>query len=204
MKMLLIDTSSDDAWVAVWDGEKIAQGLRLIGGPSLSETLAPAIGQLLAAVPPPYDRIAVASGPGSYTGIRVGASVAAGLALSWGLPLLPLPSLPLLAPPLPPAGKITLFRDAKTPGFYAQTGLVTSQGIVWDPPRLAPRLEISSPPPGAPSFWRDDNTQALFPALSSWTTAAQIALSLEEDKPFEINYLHAFLPPKSPVAAPTS
>ena len=39
------------------------------------------------------DGIAVSSGPGSYTGLRIGMSLAKGLAVSGGIPIIPIPTL---------------------------------------------------------------------------------------------------------------
>ena len=42
------------------------------------------------------DGIAVSSGPGSYTGLRIGMSLAKGLAVSDGLPIIPVPTLQVI------------------------------------------------------------------------------------------------------------
>ena len=42
-------------------------------------------------------KVAVATGPGSFTGLRVGVSFALGLAMGLRIPIIPLPSLDLLA-----------------------------------------------------------------------------------------------------------
>jgi tRNA threonylcarbamoyl adenosine modification protein YeaZ len=42
------------------------------------------------------DGIALSAGPGSYTGLRIGMSYAKGLAFGTGLPIIPVPSLPVL------------------------------------------------------------------------------------------------------------
>ena len=42
------------------------------------------------------DGIAVSAGPGSYTGLRIGMSLAKGLAVSDGLPIIPIPTLQVL------------------------------------------------------------------------------------------------------------
>lgn len=43
------------------------------------------------------DAVAVSSGPGSYTGLRIGTSLAKGLCFGFGVPLLAIPTLELLA-----------------------------------------------------------------------------------------------------------
>jgi len=41
--------------------------------------------------------IAVSSGPGSYTGLRIGASLAKGLCMGWNVPLIAVPTLDIMA-----------------------------------------------------------------------------------------------------------
>ncbi|MDR1103261.1 MAG: tRNA (adenosine(37)-N6)-threonylcarbamoyltransferase complex dimerization subunit type 1 TsaB [Tannerella sp.] len=43
------------------------------------------------------EAVAVSSGPGSYTGLRIGTSMAKGLCLGWGVPLIAVPTLRLMA-----------------------------------------------------------------------------------------------------------
>jgi tRNA threonylcarbamoyladenosine biosynthesis protein TsaB len=43
------------------------------------------------------DAVAVGSGPGSYTGLRIGVSEAKGLCYGWGVPLIGVPTLEILA-----------------------------------------------------------------------------------------------------------
>jgi tRNA threonylcarbamoyladenosine biosynthesis protein TsaB len=65
---------------------------------SHSRVLAPMVFELLgtnpACVP---DAIVVCSGPGSYTGLRIGLSLAKGLAIGWDIPLIALPTLNIMA-----------------------------------------------------------------------------------------------------------
>ncbi|MDR2916795.1 MAG: tRNA (adenosine(37)-N6)-threonylcarbamoyltransferase complex dimerization subunit type 1 TsaB [Tannerella sp.] len=43
------------------------------------------------------DAVAVSSGPGSYTGLRIGVSMAKGLCFGWNVPLISIPTLNILA-----------------------------------------------------------------------------------------------------------
>ena len=46
---------------------------------------------------PKPDAVALSSGPGSYTGLRIGTSIAKGLCMGWGVPLIAVPTLQLMA-----------------------------------------------------------------------------------------------------------
>ena len=48
----------------------------------------------------PLDAVAVSSGPGSYTGLRVGVSMAKGVCYGMGVPLIAIPTLELLCVPV--------------------------------------------------------------------------------------------------------
>lgn len=64
------------------------------------ELLAPFIQEMLQSTghrPADLAAVAVSTGPGSYTGLRVGLSTAKGIALGAGIPLIALPTLNLLA-----------------------------------------------------------------------------------------------------------
>ena len=88
--ILVIDTSSATAAIATVDGERTE---RLI--PSRSSELRATLRDM--ARMPDLTKVAVASGPGSFTGLRVGVSFALGLAMGRGIPIVPLNSLELLA-----------------------------------------------------------------------------------------------------------
>jgi tRNA threonylcarbamoyl adenosine modification protein YeaZ len=65
-------------------------------------------------------RIAVSIGPGSFTGLRIGLSVAKGLALATGIPLVGVPTLEAYAHALGPApDPIWPVLDARTGEIYA-------------------------------------------------------------------------------------
>jgi tRNA threonylcarbamoyl adenosine modification protein YeaZ len=89
--VLVIDTSSSYAALAlVRDGEAVAEDVALGG----REHDLP--GRVLALVEPRrLTAVAVATGPGSFTGLRVGVSYGVGLAMGLAVPLLGLGSLDL-------------------------------------------------------------------------------------------------------------
>ncbi|HVC46743.1 MAG TPA: tRNA (adenosine(37)-N6)-threonylcarbamoyltransferase complex dimerization subunit type 1 TsaB [Terracidiphilus sp.] len=73
---------------------------RALEGRSYSATLVQAVGELLAAselLPAALDAIVVTSGPGSFTGVRVGLSAVKGLAEATGVPVAAVSRLAVLA-----------------------------------------------------------------------------------------------------------
>lgn len=95
--ILAIDCSSKTAAAALidTDGRLLAEGL-LNAGLTHSETLMPLIARLLEQMriaPKKLDRIAVTNGPGSFTGLRIGAAAAQGLSMSLGIPVCGVSSL---------------------------------------------------------------------------------------------------------------
>jgi len=97
--ILTIDTSSAHCAVALQHGnvltERVSKAQRQSAQrvlPMISELLLDAKLQLS-----DIDLIAVVTGPGSFTGLRIGVAVAQGLSLSCSIPVVPLSSLALLA-----------------------------------------------------------------------------------------------------------
>ena len=69
-----------------------------------AETLVPLVAELLEASAlerHQLDSIAISAGPGSFTSLRIGMSVAKGMAYGLGKPLVPVPTLPAMAAALP-------------------------------------------------------------------------------------------------------
>ena len=90
-------------------------------------------------------RIAVTTGPGSFTGLRIGLSAARGLGLARKLPVLGIPSL--LALSLGVAqGPIAVLLDARRGEAYFQA--FASPGTALTPPRLLPMEDARSLVPG--------------------------------------------------------
>lgn len=95
MDTLVIDSATEACSVAlVRAGEVLAGDWRMLGR-GHAEQLIPMIAALPGAGR--ADRIAVALGPGSFTGVRVGLAAARALALAWDCQLVGYPSFALIA-----------------------------------------------------------------------------------------------------------
>jgi len=91
-------------------------------------------------------RVAVTTGPGSFTGLRIGLSAARGLGLARGLPVLGIPSL--LALSLGAAGPVAVLLDARRGEAYFQA--FSGPGMPLGVPRLLPMAAArAAVPPGS-------------------------------------------------------
>ncbi len=98
--ILAIDSATRWAGLALHDGTAVIaeHGWRCANNHTVE--LSPAIDAMLrqaGLTPSDLDAIAIAIGPGSYTGLRVGLALAKGLALANGLPLIGIPTLDIVA-----------------------------------------------------------------------------------------------------------
>jgi tRNA threonylcarbamoyladenosine biosynthesis protein TsaB len=99
MKILGIESSCERVSVAACDGDRIEQRI-VAGGKTPSETLIPDTLALLAGMGLTLrglDAIVLGVGPGAFTGLRLGCSVAQGFALAARRPVLPICSLEAIA-----------------------------------------------------------------------------------------------------------
>lgn len=106
MTLIAIDTSTQTSGLALYDGLQVLAEHSWHGGQHHSVDLAPAIDKLLASVhlrSADLQVVAVAIGPGSYTGLRIGLALAKGLAFAHKLDLLAVPTLDILAAGQPPS-----------------------------------------------------------------------------------------------------
>jgi len=100
IKILAIDSSGLTASVAVVSTEKIIAQLLTDNKKTHSETLLPMVDAALTMAGlglAEMDYVAVTSGPGSFTGLRIGAATAKGLCFGQNKRLIPVPTLDALA-----------------------------------------------------------------------------------------------------------
>ena len=98
--LLAVDTSTEQIGIALGDGDQIAAEWLWYSRQYHTVELAPALEGLLRVAGKSMDdveAISVAIGPGSYTALRVGLSLAKGIAVSRGIPIIGIPKLDLVA-----------------------------------------------------------------------------------------------------------
>src|SRR4051812_20665710 len=103
MRVLAIDTALEVCAAAVLDtehGKVVSESVPMLRGHA--EALIPLIDRVMKQSGVPFaalDRIAVTTGPGSFTGLRVGISAARGIALAANKPAIGLTTLAAYAAP---------------------------------------------------------------------------------------------------------
>ena len=105
--ILTIDTSTPACTAALIgpDGTLHAQRDEIIGR-GHAERLVPLIAEMIEGHVP--TRIIVGTGPGSFTGLRIGIAAAHGLAIGWEVPLAGMSSLALIAAGAPGEGPVAV------------------------------------------------------------------------------------------------
>src|SRR3954470_23228508 len=127
MLLLGIDTATKRVGVALANEQGVlgrveVGGTASAGPPRHAETLAPAIAWCMeqcGAQPAQVSAVAVGIGPGMFTGLRVGVTTAKIFAQARRIPVIPIPSLDLLAYPLRYAhGLVVATIDARRQELY--------------------------------------------------------------------------------------
>ena len=101
--ILHIETSTDVCSVAVSEDSQVIFQQDDHSGPNHAERLGTMVDEALSFTDNhaiPFDAVAVSCGPGSYTGLRIGVSMAKGICYGRNLKLLAVPTLQLLCVPV--------------------------------------------------------------------------------------------------------
>ncbi|HXA42375.1 MAG TPA: tRNA (adenosine(37)-N6)-threonylcarbamoyltransferase complex dimerization subunit type 1 TsaB [Candidatus Solibacter sp.] len=118
--ILALDTSGGELLLALIDGERMVTGMARRGTRHQDHVLE-AIAEVAGGRLGDIDAIAVARGPGSHTGLRVGLSAAAGLAYTRRLHIYPISSLDIAAQRAPDGhGLVTAMVVAGRGRVFAQ------------------------------------------------------------------------------------
>lgn len=125
MKIIAIDSSGLVASVAIVEDEEVIAEYNVQYKKTHSQTLLPMLEELKKMVDldlQTVDAIAIAKGPGSFTGLRIGSATAKGLGLALEIPIIEIPTLDGLACNLYGTDKIVCpIMDARRNQVY--TGL---------------------------------------------------------------------------------
>jgi tRNA threonylcarbamoyladenosine biosynthesis protein TsaB len=104
--LLAVDTSTQTLGLALYDGNRILAESIWQSRARHTVELAPAIDRMLKqsyVAPADLTRLAVATGPGSFTSLRVGLALIKGMALALKIPVAGIPTLDMLAATQQPA-----------------------------------------------------------------------------------------------------
>ena len=176
MKLLALDTSTEQLSIAVQSGDRVWCH-RGAGGAQASATLIPGVLEILAQAGlalSDLDALVVGRGPGSFTGLRTACAVAQGLAYGVSCPVLGLDTLQALAPPVlahdAGATRVLAVLDARMQQVYAaayeRPSPASSGGGTWHtimPPGLYDPVDLTLPTPWLddPSVWIAGNASPL-------------------------------------------
>ncbi len=188
--VVALETSSRRPSVALARGpRRVAR--ELDGERSHASDLLPAVEELLdslGAAPRELDHVYVGTGPGSYTGLRVGVATALGLHRGAGASLVGVPSLAVLAfAELRPGERAACVLDARQGAYYAAVYARTARGVdAQREPEAVPRDRLDEHlPRGLPllvdeasarSFAWDDERRAALVVGRVPTAAALLEL----------------------------
>ena len=173
MKILAFDTSAAVASVALCEDERLLAEYTVNNGNTHSETLLPMIESLLAHFSmsvSDIDLFAVSSGPGSFTGVRIGAATLKGLAFASNKPCVGVSTLEAIAENLSVCrGLICPVMNARRSQVY--TALFRSDGqslerLMPDSAMSISELDESLAALGEPVYFCGDGYGVTLPALS--------------------------------------
>ena len=192
MRVLAIDTALGACAAAVLDtaaGAIIAHESQAMQR-GHAEALMPLVKRVMESAGSTFadlDRIAVTTGPGSFTGLRVGIAAARGLGLASGKPVVGLTTLAAYAAPLIAADDtlpVVAAIDARHDNVYLQVFGPGGRTIV--PPRLAPLREaLRVAATGAPRL--TGNAAEALAAI--WPRAERLPTAVEQHAAPDIDWV---------------
>ena len=171
MRVLAIDTALAACSVAVFDSEAnrmlTNQSLAMTRGHA--EALMPLVERVMAEAGVAFtgiDRVAVTTGPGSFTGLRVGVAAARGIAIAAEKPAIGITTLSAYAAPYQAEGHFPIIAaiDARHDHVYFQ--VFAPGGRAVGEPRLAPLREVAEAAAAAPARLVGSAAQTIASALS--------------------------------------
>ena len=191
MRVLAIDTALEACSAAVLDpdgGITASESVAMTRGHA--ETLMPLIARVMNGAGVEFaqlDRIAVTTGPGSFTGLRVGISAARGIALAAGKPAVGLSTLAALAAPLiatDDGTQVVAAIDARHEHIYLQVFGVNGRTLVG--PRVASLRDAARAAMAAPTRIVGSAANKM---AAAWPKGAEPPLSVEQRAAPDIEWI---------------
>ena len=143
MIILAFDGTAKAASVAVLDGERVLASYTVDNGLTQSELLLPMAEDMLRALHLTFSDVglfAVAEGPGSFTGVRIGVALVKGLAFGRSVPCVGVSTLEALAENIAPLdGVLVPCMDARRGQVYSATFLSDGECVT----RVSPDRAIA-------------------------------------------------------------
>lgn len=177
--ILHIETTTDVCSVALSKDGELLLSREDRKGPSHAAKLGPFVDEAIAWMEQKNwvpDAVAVSAGPGSYTGLRIGVSMAKGLCYAWGIPMIAVSTLAILVEALKHRGRLSQgdcvrpLMDARRMEVY--TALYASDGRLLKPVEakiLEPESFCDEQPEG--TFWFVGNGSEKFKEISACSNA---------------------------------
>jgi tRNA threonylcarbamoyladenosine biosynthesis protein TsaB len=155
--LLAIDTSTRNVGIALYDGIRVISEIIWSSQDYHTVELAPAINEILNRAGIKIKDIeccAVASGPGSFTGLRIGMAVAKGLALANHMPIIGIPTLDIVAESQPTSLGLPLVTALQAGRGRLAVGWYLADNGQWqlNPPILSHQRIQSGDLPFSPSW----------------------------------------------------
>lgn len=168
-RLLALDTATEACSAALLDGARLEQRFELAPR-GHARLLLPMVASLLDAAGltlADLDAVAFGRGPGSFTGVRIAAGMAQGLAFAAGLPVVPVSSLAALAQGAADAGhaRVLAAIDARMGEVYWGAFVAGDDGLV-----VAAGEERVCPPDAVPM----PDGSGWFGAGTGWATYAEV------------------------------
>lgn len=178
MIVLGLDTTGKDCSAALVSHHGLLAYSRKTIGRGHAEQLGPQVQDIFTQAsikPGQIDRIAVCSGPGSFTGLRVALAFAKGLALPHNIPVLGMSGLYVRAMSAKPSsdGEIMAAQDVRRKEIFWQ---IFEKGQATAAPKLSPLIDVQSAltddmgvtGSAAEMLGRDATEDYIDPAILAW------------------------------------
>jgi tRNA threonylcarbamoyladenosine biosynthesis protein TsaB len=190
---LAIETSGRQGSIALANGEAVLQECSFEYGLQHAARMLPLIDEMCRSMswqPAEIQRIAISIGPGSFTGLRIGVTMAKTLAFATGAAIVPIQSVDVLAENAPvTASELIIVLDAKRGHIFTARFVRTVNGLMCIEPAHLDTLAAILARAGRPvhllgegiDFHRPsipDDSQIIVTESSTWIARASVVARL--------------------------